>query len=245
MTPKQALTVLATAVVLTVVFLAGEYTATKRTFVFLQLQSLKHRVLGQPTVATDTLNDYPYWRDRATLFESLTTQPHTVMVGDSLTDGAEWHELFPGASIANRGINGDTTHGVKLRMASIVAAHPRQAFLMLGNNDIGANRPMADTIQDCADIVDTLLAHRVQTFIQSTLYVGANTEHAAQTNAAIQQLNERLVALATQRGITYIDLNTSMAVGQTLDAQLTHDGVHLNAAGYQRWKRAIQAFVLP
>lgn len=32
-----------------------------------------------------------------------------VFVGDSITDGAEWEDLFPNYYIANRGISGDTS----------------------------------------------------------------------------------------------------------------------------------------
>lgn len=35
-----------------------------------------------------------------------------VMIGESITDGAEWREVFPNVAIVNRGINGDKCAGV-------------------------------------------------------------------------------------------------------------------------------------
>lgn len=37
-----------------------------------------------------------YWRERVSLFKTILHRADVVMIGDSLTDGAEWSELFPG-----------------------------------------------------------------------------------------------------------------------------------------------------
>jgi len=59
-----------------------------------------------------------------------------VFIGDSLTDSAEWEDLFPSSNIANRGIGGDRTNGVLKRMNSIYSTNASKAFIMLGINDL-------------------------------------------------------------------------------------------------------------
>jgi len=74
-----------------------------------------------------------YWLEKKSFFDAFHAPAAVVMVGDSLTDGAEWGELFPGAGIANRGIDGDTTDGVLERMDAILALHPAKAFVMIAS----------------------------------------------------------------------------------------------------------------
>jgi hypothetical protein len=58
----------------------------------------------------------PYYQHKKQRFESYKTKADIVMIGDSITDGAEWHEMFPQLNIVNRGISGDTTVGVLNRL---------------------------------------------------------------------------------------------------------------------------------
>ena len=41
---------------------------------------------------------------RNSIFEAFHPHADVVMIGDSITQGAEWKEIFPASSIANRGI---------------------------------------------------------------------------------------------------------------------------------------------
>ena len=47
-----------------------------------------------------------------------------VMLGDSITEGGEWVELFPGTPVRNRGIGGDTTTGLLARLAQVTGGEP-------------------------------------------------------------------------------------------------------------------------
>ena len=50
----------------------------------------------------------PYYRARSDLFRQFAGDADVVMLGDSNTEGVDWHELFPGVRLLNRGISGDT-----------------------------------------------------------------------------------------------------------------------------------------
>ena len=56
----------------------------------------------------------------------------TVFLGDSITEGGSWHELFPESSVRNRGIGGVTTSGILARIDQIRHGKPGQIFLMIG-----------------------------------------------------------------------------------------------------------------
>lgn len=59
-----------------------------------------------------------------------------VFLGDSLTSGCEWRELFGHQlTILNRGIGGDTSAGVLKRVSTVAALRPVATFLMIGTND--------------------------------------------------------------------------------------------------------------
>jgi lysophospholipase L1-like esterase len=61
-----------------------------------------------------------------------------VFLGDSITQG--WTgagALFPGTKIANRGISGDTTRGVLIRLEDdVLVLKPRGIVLLIGTNDL-------------------------------------------------------------------------------------------------------------
>lgn len=70
-------------------------------------------------------------------FEVLPVLPgDTVFLGDSITEGGSWHELFPSSRVRNRGIGGEVTTGVLGRVNQISRGAPSQVFLLIGTNDL-------------------------------------------------------------------------------------------------------------
>jgi lysophospholipase L1-like esterase len=80
------------------------------------------------------------WRDRRTAWaaERANDQGAVVFLGDSITQ--EWKGLgaaFPGVKIANRGISGDTSRGVLIRLQDdVLALKPAAVVLLVGTNDL-------------------------------------------------------------------------------------------------------------
>ncbi len=184
-----------------------------------------------------------YWRERTSHFKSLAGHADIVMLGDSLTDGAEWREMFPSLNIVNRGIAGDTTDGVLERLDQVLALHPKQVFIMVGINDVAESKRGVDAVAaDYKAIVSKLEQRGVRVVVQSTLPCneakGAWKECAA-LNPQIRRLNARLAALASAK-VTYIDLWPRLANGGSLRAEYTYDGIHLNGDGYRQWQSAIE-----
>jgi len=187
-----------------------------------------------------------YWTEKKSFFDTLGTYASTVMIGDSLTDGAEWKEMFPGTAVVNRGVDGDTTAGVLRRMDGITSARAKKAFIMIGINDFKEGRTVDAVFQDYRTIVSRLEEGGMKVFVQSTLLCNepkGGWISCAAIQGRIRELNRRLAGLASAK-VAYIDINAGLTGPEGLRPDLTYDGVHLNGEGYRIWRDAISKFML-
>ena len=81
------------------------------------------------------------WRQRRTAWAARRQQDAgaVVFLGDSITQlwGDGLDAAFPGVKIANRGISGDTTRGVLIRLREdVLSLHPKAVVLLIGTNDL-------------------------------------------------------------------------------------------------------------
>jgi len=239
----KMLTVILILVTAILFFTWGIISAHYKIFPFQQLRQALAFVTGKDLDEKDSFFQQAYWKDRISIFSSSQATAKIIMIGDSITDHTEWHELFPGVSILNRGINGDTTLGVAHRLESIIATTPDTTFIMLGINDIAHNMPVEDILKNYIFIITELKAHNINPIIQSTLYVSGKFENSQQLNPKVKQLNTLLKDYADKNGLIYIDLNELMSSNEALRDDLTNDGIHINGAGYQLWKIAIEKYI--
>jgi len=193
-----------------------------------------------------------YFHQRKTLFEML---PHTegaiVFLGNSITDGCEWHELFPEHKVLNRGISGDVTEGVLYRLQSIINLKPSKVFLMIGTNDLARNVPPQAVFDNIVVIVEQIRQKSPETeiFVQSILPVNATLGmfkgHTSKTSE-IKWVNSKIKEWsASQQGVTYIDLfiHFKNENDDFLNLNFTNDGLHLTGSGYILWSQIISPFV--
>lgn len=165
-----------------------------------------------------------------------------VFLGDSLTDGARWDELFPGLPVKNRGINADLTTGVLNRLDQILSGKPKAIFILIGTNDLPwyAYRSDGAILRTYAKILARCSAEspETQVFVQSLL-----PRHPAYS-ARIRRLNAELNQLAERFGLEYIDLFPHF-VGPDggIDRTISNDRLHLLGAGYQRWVKILTPYI--
>lgn len=171
-----------------------------------------------------------------------TKQADIVMLGDSITRNVDWHELLGRQDIANRGIGGDISEGMLHRLSHIFKLKPQFVFLMAGINDIKANEATPEIIaQNIQLIVTKLEKHQIKPVLTSTLYVSSSEKKHKSINQKVDQLNTLLKQLAEEKDIRYIDLNSKLANGQSLDKKYSADGVHLLGNAYEIWGKEIKA----
>lgn len=179
-----------------------------------------------------------YYNDRVSFFKEFGNQSYDVVfVGDSITDYANWDEIFTQYKVANRGIKSDTSSGVMKRLSSVKTSNAKVAFLMIGTNDV-TNKIPVQTIVDNIENIVTELSPLMDLHIQSVLLT-----QREERNPTIIELNQDLQELAVDHGINYIDLNSLLAPNGSLSDEFTSDGIHINGDAYRLWAQHIQSYM--
>ncbi len=204
----------------------------------------------QPAAVVDSSKYGAYWWHSKDMYDHLPdTRNEIVFLGNSITDGAEWAELFQNKRCINRGISGDVTAGILLRLDAITKLQPASIFIMIGINDLSRNMTVDEIIVNYRAILDQIRreAPRTKVYVESVLPVNPATglalNHTNKTDLIIE-LNNRLRKLASEFGHTYIDLFSVMAdQNNHLPRKYSIDGVHLTYEGYRVWTEAIKEYV--
>ena len=106
-----------------------------------------------------------FYYQRATLFEELpVTSSDIIFLGNSITNGAEWAELFKNKHVKNRGISGDTSDRLLERLeCNALNISPKNLVILIGTNDIGIGVPTEYTLKNIKEILQ-----RTQTLCSNT-----------------------------------------------------------------------------
>lgn len=203
------------------------------------------------TVAAEAQQTTPYGETlqrRRTLLKALEVgSGDIVFLGNSITQGGEWSELFGRLDVKNRGISGDRVEWLFDRVDYLIEGRPRKLFLMIGINDISAGRTAEQVVADITRLIDMWHKGSPETiiYIQSILPFNYDQRpKSAGKNEEVVKANESLRRLSAERGITYIDLYSVLADGNgMLNADYSLDGLHLTGEGYLLWADAIREYV--
>lgn len=186
-----------------------------------------------------------YADDNAALLASHAPAD-VVFMGDSITEG--WLDKRPAfftPGRIDRGISGQTTSQMVLRMMSdVVALRPKAVHIMGGTNDVAGNTgPMTAQTSENNIRAMTDIAQRqgIKVLIASVPPAGQfpwapNVE----TRKAIAELNRRIERLAHQSGAAWVDYHPVLNDGTgAMKPGLAYDGVHPTEAGYDAMARVI------
>ncbi|KAF0159755.1 MAG: lipolytic protein [Syntrophaceae bacterium] len=164
------------------------------------------------------------------------------MIGDSITAGGEWSEIFSQTKIANRGIGGDRAEDILRRMEPIFAVNAKKAFVMVGINDIFRYESINTIFNNYTNIVQQLRSKGTEVYIQSTLE--CSKSRCGNKLEKARELNEKLKAYAAQHEIAYININNGLtSETEGLLKEYTPDGIHLLGSGYLKWSKTISPYV--
>ena len=165
-----------------------------------------------------------FYEQRATLFEELpVTSKDIIFLGNSITNGCEWAELFQNKNVKNRGISGDICMGVYDRLDPIVKGKPAKIFLKQESP-------------------------KTKLYLQSVLPVndcyGMFNGHTSRWQV-VKQINDLLEPLAVKEGVAYIDLYSHFVEKETgkMNPVYTNDGLHLLGKGYLLWRDIVKPYV--
>ncbi len=186
------------------------------------------------------------WKDQRTKFAKHTAvdQGAVVFLGDSITQswGDDFGKSFPGLKTANRGISGDTTRGMLVRMAEdVLACKPKAVVLLLGTNDLEEKAAPAVI----AENVKLILAGLKQSDPKMPIIlcqVFPSSASKSRGAEAIKQVND-LYTAAVKGDSQVILLETwPLFANAAGDAKVEEfpDLLHPNAAGYAKWAAALR-----
>ena len=182
--------------------------------------------------------------------EAFKAAPHTkkdvVFLGNSITAGTDWSKLLDLPQARNRGISGDISFGVLERLEEVIAGKPAKVLLLIGINDISRNIPDSLVIGNIRKIVDRIQkgSKRTKIYVYTLLPVNSSfgkfknhynkDEHILWVNAQIRKL--------ASKQVTVIDIYPDFLDAEhRLRAELTKDGLHPNAAGYEIFKAKLKS----
>ena len=217
--------------------LIGSMGAYANIYPFDQMRYLKNAIVDTYLSPKNISNP------RYTLFKAFGPKAEVVMIGDSLTEWAEWSEIFPAISIANRGVSKDGIEEVLSRVDTILSVRPKKSFVMIGINNLYKGDPVDSVFNKYVTLVERLQENGIQVYIQST--VECSRSKCGEVLYKIRGLNKKLESYASASNIQYININhkiTTEADG-LLDAY-TYDGTHLLGSGYLNWRDSISRYIL-
>jgi lysophospholipase L1-like esterase len=165
-----------------------------------------------------------------------------VFLGDSITQG--WGDVpsyFPGVKVANRGISGDTSRGVLIRLKEdVLALNPKAVVLLIGTNDIeeGADAPVI--AGNMKLILDALKEHSATMPVVLCRVMPSSLEKKRPAEK-IRALNRAYFKLLTdQPQVTVLD-TWALYANEHGDAPSVEfpDLLHPNVTGYGKWSAAL------
>lgn len=152
-----------------------------------------------------------------------------AFIGDSLTDGYDIEHYYPEYKVENRGIAGDTTHGLLARLdVSVYRLKPKIIVMLIGANNFDT---MFEDYEDLIIGIKTNLPE-TQLIICSLTSMGRewgrNNHKAAFNNVKIERYAEK-------HGCPFVDLYTPLLNFETNEIyeHYTTDGGHLTEDGYK------------
>ncbi len=187
------------------------------------------------------------WHERRTAWATRVQQDQgaIVFLGDSITQG--WHDdldgMFPELKTANRGISGDTTRGVLIRLQDdVLALHPRAVVLLIGTNDLDeAGGNPWEVASNIRLIVDRLREHNAAMPVVICQVMPSSHRKNRPANL-IRRINQLILELtADQPQVTVVDTwKLFAAPDNDAPADLFPDLLHPNNAGYAKWAAALR-----
>ena len=204
---------------------------------------LDHYRASRINVYMNDFGELARYRDANTALLSPPAGEHRVVFfGDSITDGWNLAESFPGKPYVNRGISGQTTSQMLVRFRQdVVHLRPKAVVILAGTNDIAGNSgPItnADIEANYSNIAEVAKANNIRVVFSSILPVNNYTERAREFFAQrptdrILALNQWLQDFCERNHLIYLDYFSTMVDERgMLKRELANDGLHPNKAGY-------------
>ena len=181
-----------------------------------------------------------YHQDNLRMEAEPRVPGRVVFLGDSITEIWKLEKFFPGKPYVNRGISGQTTPQMLVRMMpDVVDVKPDAVILLAGTNDIvGPNGPSTARMaeENLEAITELAQAHQIKVILCSLLPVNDYTgreQTARRPPAQILQLNAWIKSYAAKVHAVFADYYSALVDSKgMLKNGYSNDGVHPNERGF-------------
>ncbi len=171
-------------------------------------------------------------------------QGAVVFLGDSITQG--WGDdmggSFPGVKVANRGISGDTTRGVLIRLVEdVLALHPAAVVLLIGTNDLEEHAE-PETIASNLRLLLAAFKHHNPDMPVVLCQVFPSSATKSRPADSIRKINQLYAAAVKGNAqVTFVE-TWPLFADSTGDAKPEEfpDLLHPNAVGYKKWAAGLR-----
>ncbi|MCA9124468.1 MAG: DUF1080 domain-containing protein [Planctomycetaceae bacterium] len=171
-------------------------------------------------------------------------QNAVVFLGDSITQGwgTDFRGHFAGMKLANRGIGGDTTRGMLIRLQDdVLSLNPKAVVLLMGTNDMEVGLEPDLIGRNFSKIIQGIQSHSRDIPI-IVCQVFPSSADKKRPSEKIKRVNE-LYSTVVKGDSQIIVLDTwSLFANTEGDAtpRWFPDLLHLNAEGYAKWASALR-----
>ncbi|MEO5822213.1 MAG: GDSL-type esterase/lipase family protein, partial [Vicinamibacteraceae bacterium] len=186
------------------------------------------------------------WKQRRTLWSTQVQrdQGAVVFLGDSITQG--WGlglgAVFPGVKVANRGISGDTTRGVLIRLKEdVLDLNPRAVVILIGTNDLEEMATPETIDSDFRVLIAALKAHNPKMPIIACLVMPSSVTMRRPAEE-IKKINTlRMASIKGDPQVIPLDTWTLFAEksGEPILSEFP-DVLHPNDYGYVKFAAALR-----
>ena len=164
-----------------------------------------------------------------------------VFLGDSITHGGLWSEMFPTTPVKGRGVGGDTTSDLLERLGAVTRGQPARLYIMIGTNDLTLGVERQQTLANYREILERVRRESPATEI----YVQSVLPRAVEYRDRIVELNRDIESLALSRGAHFIDLYAAfLGPDGSIRNDYRNDELHLTGLGYRRWQQELLPHVV-
>ncbi len=194
---------------------------------------------------------------RADWFQTLWTEKRTqwaaslekdkgsvVFLGDSITQGwgDDFGGQFPGMKAANRGISGDTTRGMLIRLQEdVLALSPAAVVLLMGTNDLAEGAAPGTIAGNLKLILAALKEHNAN---MPVILCQVFPSSASKSRSAdqIKKINELYASEVKGNARVTLVETWPLFANDAGDARAEEfpDLLHPNKTGYDKWASAIR-----
>lgn len=193
-------------------------------------------------MAQDWAGKTRYHQANLELMSREADPQRVVLMGNSITEfWMETHpQFFADNHLVGRGIGGQESYEMLARFRQdVLALSPRAVVINCGTNDIAENFCPYDediTMDNIKSMTELALHNGITVILSSVLPCDHFIWNRSVRNVPqkIRSLNTRIMELAEQLSLPYIDYYNAMVYneGGAINPAYSEDGVHPNSLGY-------------